>query len=48
MDGPDGEMNIDRVVMGMASQLSEREDHLIVEDLRGTTTTFSLSLFGGC
>lgn len=28
-------MDIDRVLMGMALQLCEREDHTIVEDLRG-------------
>lgn len=30
-------MDIDRILMGMASQLSEREDHIVVEDLQGTT-----------
>lgn len=28
-------MDIDRLLMGMASQLAEREDHMVVEDLRG-------------
>ena len=28
-------MDIDRLIMGMASQLSEREDNFVVEDLRG-------------
>ena len=28
-------MDIDRFFMGMATQMSEREDHLIVQDLRG-------------
>jgi len=29
------EGDIDRLLMGMAYQLSEAEDHTIVEDLRG-------------
>lgn len=32
---PEDAMDIDRFFMGMASQLTEREDHFIVEDLRG-------------
>jgi hypothetical protein len=28
-------LDIDRFFMGMATQMSEREDHLIVQDLRG-------------
>lgn len=31
-------IDIDRVLMGMASQLCEKEDHKIVEDLRGKLT----------
>ena len=29
------EENVERFLMGMASQSSEKEDHIIVEDLRG-------------
>lgn len=30
-----GYLHVDELLMGMASQLAEREDHMIVEDLRG-------------
>lgn len=35
-DDRTGDFDIDRIIMGMASQLSEREDHIVVDDLRGT------------
>jgi dual oxidase len=34
-DGNNSVIDIDRLLMGMSVQLSEREDHKIVEDLRG-------------
>lgn len=46
-------MDIDRLLMGMASQLAEREDHMVVEDLRGESLyiiAHELVIFGviGC
>ena len=35
IDGKEEPLDIDRFFMGMATQMSEREDHLIVQDLRG-------------
>ena len=35
IDGKEEPLDIDRFLMGMATQMSEREDHLIVQDLRG-------------
>lgn len=31
------EFDIDELLMGMASQVTEREDNIITPDLRGTT-----------
>lgn len=28
-------LDVDEVIMGMASQIAEREDNVVVEDLRG-------------
>jgi hypothetical protein len=36
------EGDIDRLLMGMAYQLAEAEDHTIVEDLRGIETNLNL------
>lgn len=27
--------DVDELIMGMASQIAEKEDHVVVEDLRG-------------
>lgn len=30
-------LDVDELIMGMASQIAEREDNIVVEDLRGAT-----------
>lgn len=39
--------DVDDLIMGMASQIAEREDNIVVEDLRGVSSFFipGISLF---
>lgn len=38
-------LDVDELIMGMASQIAEREDNIVVEDLRGTTPVLYSSSF---
>ncbi len=35
--------DIDDLVMGMASQIAEKEDNIVVEDLRGVSFVFCIA-----
>lgn len=38
-------LDVDELIMGMASQIAEREDNIVVEDLRGARPVSDSSSF---
>lgn len=38
-------LDVDELIMGMASQIAEREDNIVVEDLRGSTPVLDSGFF---